>query len=216
MTDPHDPSRQPHLWSRRLLRHVLPCEAIRDSIFGDLHEEFVRDRERLGPKRARAYHRDRVLEILLYAVWDTLRLRTWTTVPARGTASTDRGRAGDASYDADAEEPGRWPGLARPARLGGMVGLAVLGLAVLVVGIVVNTSLFAAVNSASTPVPEASLAAMSEGGLAGSPLVTALGIGSVALMLACAIGAALVMCRAPGWRPDPDVDPPGAGPDGGD
>jgi hypothetical protein len=168
----------PPRWTRVLLSFALPCDPMRDAILGDLHEEFVRDAEEHGARRAHIRHVSRTAGIVTHAVSDSALRRSWVSrEPAAGTlseaASTGTAQIRDVGARAVA---GHVRGVAAYA------GFAALALGVLVVGIVINTMLF----SATEP--------------QGGHMSPAAGIGGIALLLACVAIAAVVMCAGPRRR----------------
>lgn len=185
----------PPRWTSAALRAVLPCAALREAIFGDLHEEFVRESAEIGLERARARYRDRVIGIAAHALWDTFRWRPWASTPP-STGAADRGTVpSDRSRRREWEESLR-AAVVRSRAIGRAIGFSVLGLAVLTIGIVVNTSAFAAVEGVSaTGVPAAAASS-----LHGPLFVLAIGAGALALSVVCALAGALVICFGPRWR----------------
>jgi len=161
------------------LRFVLPSDPVRDAIVGDLHEEFVRDAARLGLRGARRRYRRRAAEIVAHAAWDSLCWRSWeSTAPEEPARPPEDARALPRPGDVTRELSGAY---AR-ARRGGL-GLAVLAFVVIGVAAIANTLLFTAVDGPSpSPVHEASI------------LLSALGLGGVVLLLACASLAAALIC----------------------
>lgn len=186
MQTPHSPIAPPR-YSQAVMRYMLPCDPMRDSIFGDLHEQFVDDIARFGPARARAYYTRRVAGIVAHAAFDSLRWRSWvsTTPPAKLRSSVAEPNAGAAP---GATVPQPQVAYARTRVAGGGAGLAALALGVLSIGIVVNTMLFSAVRQA----PKTAA-------YQGSLLSSTVGIGAVVLALACAGVAAVVLCAGPRW-----------------
>lgn len=185
----------PPAWTRLFLRIVLPCDGMREAIFGDLHEEFVRDLDQLGPRLARRRYRDRVVGILAHAVWDSFRWRTWasTSAGAESAAVSSRARGAQAG---DAPS-GLRLGLARMRQVGGLAAVTVAALGFLVLGIYVNTSVFSAVEGSPTGAGAAGALA---GGLPDPLTLIAIGVGGVILMVGCSAIAAFVICLAPRWR----------------
>jgi len=186
----------PARWTSLALRAVLPCDAMREAIFGDLHEEFVREIEQIGWGPARARYRDRVIGIVAHALWDTFRWRAWASTPpppADGSPlSADR--RGRREW-----EEGLRVAVVRSRAIGRAVAFSVLGLAVLTVGIVVNTSVFAAVEGAPlAAIPQAP--GVSPSGLTETLAVLGFALGGLALMTSCAIVGALIICFGPRWR----------------
>ena len=45
---------EPPRWTHAVLRFALSCDAMRDAILGDLHEEFLHDLAEVGVRRTRA------------------------------------------------------------------------------------------------------------------------------------------------------------------
>lgn len=228
MTTREDRALEPPGWVSTVFRCLLPCDGMRDAILGDLHEEFTRDVTGIGLDRARIRYRNRALGIFAHAVWDSVRWRTW--------ASNHEAR--ESGYDSDgAGAPVRPPrgthgrrSIARRTGLaGGYLGVGIAVFAILGVGVVVNTSVFAAVDgvpasddvpaevrAALTLAPErapaeaettrtaAVAAAVVREETAGLPLpalftLVALGAVGVVVMIGCAALAAIVLCRAPAW-----------------
>jgi hypothetical protein len=155
---------------------------MRDAIFGDLHEEFVRDAIQLGVRRARTRYVGRAGGIIAYALADTLRWRSWvSTAPSiEPSRTTSRTRAADAAHAR--------PMLARAIGVGRHAGLAVVAIGVLSAGILLNTALFSAMKGGSRPP-----------GQDGTLLSSAMGAGAVVLLLLCAGLAAAVLCAGPRW-----------------
>lgn len=182
MTHP-SASMEPPRWPRALLRFVLPCDPMRDAIFGDLHEEFTRDAEQLGVRRARARYVSQTAGIITHALADALRWRSWvSTAPAMEPITpTSSGRAANGALVHESLR-------ARAAGVGRHAGLAVVAIGVLVAGIVVNTVLFSAVKDAARPL-----------GGESALLSSAMGAGAVVLLLLCAGVAAAVLCAGPRW-----------------
>lgn len=168
-------SASPPRWSAHLLRACLPNDSMRDGIVGDLHEELVRDTQRIGEDAARMRYRQRVAGIVLYVILDTARLRAWGSTPiAVPAAAVSLAPAVSAS--------------AAPPLVGrGDVGLIAGAFGVLGLGIVVNTLLFTSVRHAPSTV--------SSGSLTNS----ALGVAALLLALGCATVAALMLCVGPRW-----------------
>ena len=154
----------PPRWPLAALRAALPRDAVGDAIVGDLHEEFVHDAAHLGAARARTLYWQRAASVVARATLDELCLRSW---------------ASDTAVDA-------LPAAAAPkvsrGRVGAGLGVGALAFAVLGVGIVANTVLFAAVRGA----PRAALP-------------SAVGIGATVLALLSAGVAAVVLCAGPRW-----------------
>lgn len=187
MTHAREPLPGPPRWPLAVLRSVLTCDPMRDAIFGDLHEEFVRDAERLGLPRARARYRRRAASIVTHAVWDSLCWRGWMS----SDPISDR-----AQHAADRTALPQSGDVARALRetsvmarsVGGDLGLAVLALGVLLAGIVINTIVFSAVEATQPPASEGSL------------LLSAFGVGSFVILLASAGVSAVILCAGPRWR----------------
>ena len=200
MSDPARSSIDPPVWIRALLRVVLPCEAMRETIFGDLHEEYVRDVRRVGPEAARRRYRDGTLGILAHATWDSFRWRTWTS-----STETPSGVPGMDEHPARRAAPVPSDRTRRVVhgsrRFGAYAGLAVGAFAVLVLGIVVNTLVFAAVEGVGGAVSTAGLAPWLHGPL----VVLVFGVMSGVLLLGSAALAAFVLCLAPRLRSEPLV-----------
>jgi hypothetical protein len=156
--------------ARAVVHAVLPDDPMRDAIVGDLHEEFVREAECVGPDEARARYRRRAAGVVAHAAVDVLRGRRWAsaTPPAEPSPAPGRTPAGRARRAGRAE-----------------LGVGALALGVLLVGIVVNTMLFAGFRQA----PPAGGAAMS----------AAVRVAAAALGLGCAAVAAVVLCAGPRW-----------------
>jgi hypothetical protein len=167
---------------------------MREAIFGDLHEEFVRDVAQLGVESARSRYRKRVLEIVAHAVWDTFRWRTWASTQASDLMFGQRGRQQHELEETRVRETAR-----ERRRIGQAIGFTLLGFVVLVIGIVVNTSVFAIVGEPATTL-NGSHAGVQADGLRASVLPVVLGIASILLMVASATVAALVICIGPRWR----------------
>lgn len=176
-----EPSLQPPRWMEPLLVCALPCASMRDVILGDLHEEFVHDVAQVGVRQARIRYVRRTAGIVAHAASDSLTFRSWAgaeqSASPRATVS--------ACPAAGALGVPRLSVYARARTVGGDAGFAVLALFVLAVGIVVNTMLFTAIE------PQ------------GPRVSSAAGIGGVALLLACVVIAAIVMCAGPRWRRKP-------------
>jgi hypothetical protein len=169
---------QPPRWTHALLLLALPCDPMRDAILGDLHEEFLHDVVEVGARRARVRHVSRAAGIAARALSDSVICRSWvSTEPAAEARRATVGGAGNAAV-------GGLPHavLRRARAVVGAASFTVLALFVVVVGVVVNTMLFSAAQPQS---PRAS---------------AVVGIGGVALLLACVIIAAIVMCAGPRWR----------------
>lgn len=174
-------SLKPPRGAQALLRSALPGGSTRDAIIGDLHEELLRDATRLGEKQARARYRSRAAGIVAHALWDSLCWRVWAPVPkpARPMPNADP--------DPMPHDPFRGAGRAR--RFVRDIGLVTLALVLLSLSIVVNTTVFRAVEgSAHDPGRTAAL------------LVFTLGVVSVVVLMASAVVAAIVICTVPRWR----------------
>lgn len=167
----------PLRWPAALLHMSVRDGALRDSILGDLQEEFLVDAGRVGPTLARLRHARRALGIVAYATFDSLRWR------ACESAETPRERSA-ASAPIERSLAAR----ARARRAGVGAGLALAAFVLLAIGIVASTMLFSAVHPAS-------IAATRERPAA-SPM---LGIGAVAFALGCVSVAAVVLCAGPRW-----------------
>lgn len=187
MTPMPQHSFSPPRWPQVVLRLVLPCDPMRDSIFGDLHEEFMIDSARLGPHRASARYSLRAAGIVSHAVFDSLRWRGWvSTTPPADVAHSPVAARDKAPSGTGLQRLRFVFALTRSARSG--AGLGVLALGTLSVGIIANTLLFTSVRTAS-PAARAGAAMTS----------TTLGIAAVALSLTCAGVAAVVLCAGPRW-----------------
>jgi hypothetical protein len=158
-------SHSPPRWPLAALRAALPRDAVGDAIVGDLHEEFVHDAAHLGASRARTLYWQRAASVVARATFDELRLRSW---------------ASDAPT-VEAPRAAAVPNVSR-VRMGAGLGVGALAFAVLGVGIVANTVLFAAVR-----------------GTPRQALPSAVGIGATALALLSAGVAAVVLCAGPRW-----------------
>ena len=172
---------EPPQWSRAMLRIVLPCDPMRDAIFGDLREDFVHETAELGIRRARARYHRRAAGIAAYALFDALRWREW--------AADEESRA---SEDAEAEVvPLRVsPTRIAPATAGRLwlvwshAALLLLSIAVLLAGIAADMTMFKAMQRVPHP---------------GSFMASAVGIAAAALLLGSAMAAAVIMCAGPRW-----------------
>lgn len=204
MSDPACRSIDPPPWLRLLLRVVLPCEAMREAIFGDLHEEYVRDVARMGPEAARRRYRDGTLGILAHATWDSFRWRTWTSSAAIPKAPT--GTGGEVAPNAAPGERAHRV-VHGSRRVGTYAGLAIGAFAVLAIGIVVNTLVFAAVEGVGGPVSSTGLTPWLRGPL----VVLVFGLLSGVLLLGSAALAAFVLCLAPRLRGTPVARDPAVG-----
>lgn len=178
---------EPPRWPQALMRFVLPCDPMRDAIFGDLHEEFVQDARELGPRRARARYGRRAASIVGHAVSDSLRWRSWVSTPPADATHIARPSSATA-IRGDTTRSLR-SGFAGARSLRGHGVFAILALGVMAVAVVVNTLVFTMVGG--TP-PDATHG--------GSLLTSAAGIGGVVLLIACAIVAAVFLCAGPRWR----------------
>lgn len=246
MTGTLDPRAEPPRWTAVLFRAIVPCRQMRNAILGDLHEELVRDCDLHGPEHAAVRYRNRALGILVHAAWDSVRWRTWTGTSEDPRAG--RGRGGPGRVEAGSPEASPRRGRARRmGAAGGYVGVGIAAFVILGVGVVVNTSVFAAVDPAPalvdatpavrealtlaparvrpsrakpTDAPEAATRPAPDGtsraGVRAPLVLMAIGAGGLLLMIACATGAALVLCRAPGWgrrrsaAPIRPLEPPAA------
>jgi hypothetical protein len=170
------PSLAPPHWSQLLLRAVVPSGAMRDAIFGDLHEELLQDAEDVGTSLARFRYARRVTGIALHATFDALRQRSWASAPP-----TSDGRP-------EGVAPTAIIAASHVRAAGGGAVIAIVVLAVLSIGVVASTFLFSAVHGADRTATAGSSASSS-----------ALAVGAVALALACSSGAAIVLCVGPRW-----------------
>jgi hypothetical protein len=151
---------------------------MRDAILGDLHEEFLQDVADVGARRARLRHVSRTTGVAARALFDSAICRGWVSTEPAGEA----GR-GAVSGPANAAAGGSPPVVLRRARaVVGVASFPLLALLVVVVGVVVNTMMFSAAQPQSPRVS------------------SAVGIGGVALLLACVAIAAIVLCVGPRWR----------------
>lgn len=177
MTRASQSSIEPPRWTHAVLRFALPCDSTRETILGDLHEEFAHDLGEVGVWRARARHVSRTTGIMARALFDSAICRGWAS-----TEGADAGR-GAASSAANAAAGGSPPMVLRRARaVLGAAGFPLLALLVVVVGVVANTMMFSAAEPRS----------------AGAS--SAVGIGAVALLVAFVAIAAIVLCVGPRWR----------------
>ena len=175
-------SAEPPQWSRAMLRIVLPCDPMRDAIFGDLREDFVHETAELGIRRARARYHRRAAGIAAYALFDALRWREW----AGDAEARESGDAADAEVAPLRAAPTRIAA-ATSARLwlvGSHAALLLLSLAVLLAGIAADMTMFRAMQRVPHP---------------GSFMSSAVGIAAAALLLGSAMAAAVIMCAGPRW-----------------
>lgn len=177
MTRASQSSIEPPRWTHAVLRFALPCDSTRETILGDLHEEFAHDLGEVGVWRARARHVSRTTGIMARALFDSAICRGWAS-----TEGADAGR-GAASSAANAAAGGLPPMVLRRARaVLGAAGFPLLALLVVVVGVVANTMMFSAAEPRSAGASSAA------------------GIGAVTLLVAFVAVAAIVLCVGPRWR----------------
>ncbi len=150
---------------------------MRDAILGDLHEEFTHDVADVGVRRAHLRHVSRTTGIAARALSDSAICRSWVSTEPAGEAG--RGAGSGPAHAAGGSPP---VVLRRTRAIVGAASFPILALFVVVVGVVVNTMMFSAAQPQS---PRVSSAA---------------GIGGVALLLACVVIAAIVLCVGPRWR----------------
>ena len=179
MTGAHAVSHPPH-WAQGLLRAAIPCDPMRDAIIGDLHEEFVREAAAVGLRTARARYWRRAVGIVLRAAWDSLCWRTWesTLGPESRCPQTAASPLTPGVGSADGVL-GRW------RLIGGAVVMGALTLGLLTLAIAFSTTLFVAAHGRTQE---------------GSVLYSALGVGSLLALVACAGAAVVVLCAAPRRR----------------
>jgi len=149
---------------------------MRDAIMGDLHQEFVHDVRHLGMSSARARLRDRALGIVAHAVWDAVCWRSWVSSNPRAVPEVADRSPKPPAQGVVQETYVRARGVA------GYLGLTLIALGVLALGIVINTTVFMAVES-------------------GAPRTEiALGLAGLVLLIACAALAAIMICVVPRLR----------------
>ena len=168
---------EPPRWTHAVLRFALSCDAMRDAILGDLHEEFLHDLAEVGVRRAHIRHASRTTAIAARALFDSAICRSWVSTEPMG-------EAGRGTVSGPANAAGGSPSvvLQRTRTIVGAASFPLLALVVVVVGVVVNTMMFSAAQ------PQSARAS------------SAAGIGGVALLVACVAIAAMVLCVGPRWR----------------
>jgi len=148
---------------------------VRETILGDLHEEYLHDVSEVGERWARVRHVSRALGIVLHAVSDTATRRAWASHDTSGGVSQDTARQSRIGAAGGVTPPGRWRGVAEVA------GCTSLALVVLVAGIAANTMLFSATQARDARVTSAA------------------GLGGIVLLVASVAVAAMLMCLGPRW-----------------